>query len=130
MRITKRIEDYIYKQVENKIHASASLAQLKEKSDAAKERYLTALNAIKQTAKESFEALLREMGIPYNGSTELSMHVYFDPMYRLPECCTYREAKENLTRKAHDIAKDIIVSMEMGGDKEQLTKMLEEITFE
>lgn len=130
MRITKRIEDYIYKQVENKAFASPALKKLEEKAKAIEDKYHAGLNEIKEIAKRSHVALLRELNIPYENEVEFTPARYFNLSHHMTECKEYYEMQANLRNKIHTITNEIIVSMEMGGDKETLTQLLEAVTFE
>ena len=130
MRITKRIEDYIRREVEHKAYTTPELQLLKEKSDAAKERYYEKVQQIRNAAKLAYEALLLELNIHYEGSKEFSMHGYFSPDDRLPECIAYNQARSKMREQIRATIEEILITMEMGGDKNTLNDLLEAVHFE
>lgn len=136
MKMTKAIREFIEEQVTERAESASNtqLTELREAADAACNRWNSALEA---TRKE-FNAKLAELGaahglacIDYYGkpvNPQITGFQYADRRY-LPEVKAYDEYRAQLDNKRDRAIKDIIVSMELGGTKEELMEMIEALEF-
>ena len=130
MRITKRIEEYIDKQVRKKAEASAELQTLKTAADLERKNFETAYQTIAQHAKTAYTKLLHDMNIDKPETFMLSLSGYWGVSDRLPAVIAYDEAYHKMNQKIRATVDDIVVSMEMGGDKDTLNQLLEAVNFD
>lgn len=136
MKMTKAIREFIEEQVTERAEGASNvrLTELREAADAACERWNSALEA----ARKEFDAKLAELGAAhgltytdYYGNPEDPQIGNFrntDCRY-LPEVKAYNEYKAQLDRKRDRAIKDIIVSMELGGTKQELMDMITALEF-
>lgn len=130
MRITKRIEEYIDKQVRKKAEAGAELQTLKAAADLEQKNFETAYQAIAQQARTAYAKLLHDMNIDKAETYTLSLSGYWGVSDCLPAVIAYHEAYRKMNQKIRSTVDDIVVSMEMGGDKETLNQLLEAVNFD
>lgn len=136
MKMTKAIREFIEEQVTERAESASNtqLTELREAADAACNRWNSALEA----ARKEFNAKLAELGaahglacIDYYGkpvNPQITGFQYADRRY-LPEVKAYDEYRAQLDNKRDRAIKDIIVSMELGGTKEELMEMIEALEF-
>ena len=136
MKMTKAIREFIEEQVTERAEgaSNARLTELREAADAACNRWNGALEA----ARKEFDAKLAELGathglacIDYNGNPadpQIGNFRNVECRY-LPEVKAYNEYKRQLERKRDRAIKDIIVSMELGGTKQELMDMIAALEF-
>jgi hypothetical protein len=60
----------------------------------------------------------------------LSLSGYWGVSDCLPAVIAYHEAYRKMNQKIRSTVDDIVVSMEMGGDKETLNQLLEAVNFD
>ena len=136
MKMTKAIREFIEEQVTERAEGASNtkLAELREAADAACNRWSSALEA----AQKEFDAKLAELGTEYGltcadyyGNPAKPQVGNFRNTERryLPEVKAYNEYKAQLDRKCDRAIKDIIVSMELGGTKEELMEMIAALEF-
>ena len=134
MKMTKTIREFIEEQVAERAESNAKLIELREAADAARDSW----NNAKEAARKEFDAKLVELGAAHG----LTYTDYYgnpaDPQignFRnvecsyLPEVKAYNEYKKQLDRKRDSAIKDIIVSMELGGTKQELMDMIAALEF-
>ena len=136
MKMTKAIREFIEEQVTERAEGASNvrLTELREAADAARERWNGALEA----ARKEFDAKLAELGAAhgftctdYSGkpvNPQIGGFSYTDGRY-LPEVKAYNEYKRQLDNKRDRAIKDIIVSMELGGTKQELMEMIAALEF-
>ena len=136
MKMTKAIREFIEEQVTERAESASNtrLTELREAADAARERWNDALRA----ARKEFDAKLVELGaahgfacVDYSGkpvNPQIGGFSYTDGRY-LPEVKAYNEYKAQLDSKRDRAIKDIIVSMELGGTKQELMDMIAALEF-
>ena len=136
MKMTKAIREFIEEQVTERAESASNtrLTELREAADAARERWNSALEAM----RKEFDAKLAELGaahgfayIGYSGKPadpQISGFSCTDYRY-LPEVRAYNEYKAQLDSKRARAIKDIIVSMELGGTKAELMEMISALEF-
>ena len=136
MKMTKAIREFIEEQVTERANgaSNARLTELREAADAACNRWNSTLEA----ARKEFDAKLAELSaahgfayIDYSGkpvNPQISGFSYADSRC-LPEVKAYNEYKRQLDCKRDRAIKDIIVSMELGGTKQELMDMIAALEF-
>lgn len=130
MRITKRIEEYINKQVRNKAEASTKLQTLKATADLERKNFETAYQAIAQHAQTTYTKLLHDMNVDKPETFAISITGSWGMSDHLPAVIEYHEAYREIDKKIRDTVDEIIVSMEIGGDKDTLNQLLEAVDFD
>ena len=136
MKMTKAIREFIEEQVTERAESASNtrLTELREAADAACNRWNSALEA----ARKEFDAKLAELGATHGlaytdyygnpANPQISSFRNADCRY-LPEVKAYNEYKAQLDRKRDRAIKDIIVSMELGGTKQELMEMIAALEF-
>ena len=134
MKLIKTIREFIEEQVTERAESNAKLIELRETADAACNRWNNALEA----ARKEFDAKLAELGATHGlaytdyygnpADPQISSFRNADCRY-LPEVKAYNEYKRQLERKRDRAIKDIIVSMELGGTKQELMNMIAALEF-
>ena len=134
MKMTKTIREFIEEQVTERAENNAKLNELREAADAARDSW----NNAKEAARKEFDAKLAELGAAhglagtdYYGKPvkpQITGFQYVDCRY-LPEVKAYDEYKAQLDSKRDRAIKDIIVSMELGGTKNELMEMIAALEF-
>lgn len=130
MRITKRIEEYIYQQVEKKAYDSPEIKALKQASDIEEQHYQAALEKIRQTAKTAYIQLLTDMNVSNAEMHTFTYSTGFRGTTILPATEAYHEARKKLRDKIKETVDEILVTMEMGGDKDTLNQLLDAVNFD
>ena len=132
MRVTKRIEEYIIRTLNNK--AQAKIDEIWAPSNKEKEQIQESLKAILAEANDKAQELLAQYpqyiiksryGHPESKAFCFNDYLDFKPGYD-------RELAEETgrIRKASRAAvENIILELELGGDKAMLEKMLNELNF-
>ena len=128
MRVTKTIRAYIRENVEKKLEIK--YAPLKERKD-------TALNAKKELVERAKEEAIKIMKKVLEEAVSNKALVYYEEMVdrvfnycNLPNCLDlnrelYYERK--MEDEVDKITNDIVVELELGGNKADLDRMLSEI---
>lgn len=130
MRITKRIEEYIHKQVSDKAYSSPRFKTLKEAADVERQKFYDEWRKICDQAKKEYQQLLEKMNVENPEHYQMSCSGSWSVEDHMPATQAFRAEIRAIDAKVKDTVQDIIVSMEMGGDRNQLNKLLEELTFE
>lgn len=130
MRITKRIEEYINRQVREKAEANVELRALKVAADLERKHFNTAYQAIANNAKTAYTQLLRDMKVDKPETFTLSLSGSWGIPDYLPAVIAYHEACRKMDQKIRTTVDDILVSIEMSGDKDTLNQLLEAINFD
>ena len=130
MRITKRIEEYIFKRVDEKARESTELKRLKEEADRAEQEFQEGWDAICGNMNTQFQQLLTNMGVSEPEKYHITCSGCWPAKEQIPTIRAYRTALQNTGRQVKDMVQEIIITMEMGGDKEDLNNILESVTFD
>lgn len=136
MKMTKAIREFIEEQVTERAEGASNvrLTELREAANTASNRWKSALEA----ARKEFDAKLVELGAThglaytdYYGNPENPQVGNFrnTECRYLPEVKAYNEYKRQLDNKRDRAIKDIIVSMELGGTKQELMDMIAALEF-
>ena len=130
MRITKRIEEYIRKHVRDKAEASPELQKLKAAADLERKNFETAYQTLAQHTKAAYAKLLHEMNVAKAETFSLTLSGYWNVSDNLPAVIAYHEAYRKTDQQVRAIIEEILITMEMGGDKNTLNELLEAVHFE
>lgn len=130
MRITKRIEEYIRQQVENKAYSAPSYQVLETASKEAKKRYWDGMNDIQQAAREAYTKMLTEMGLENAEGYRLTVSGFYSAEDNMPAVIAFRKACNEARTQISKIVDEILITMEMGGDKDTLNQLLEAVHFD
>lgn len=130
MRITKRIEEYIRKHVREKAEASPELQKLKAAADLERKNFETAYQTLAQHTKAAYAKLLHEMNVDKAETFSLALSGYWNVSDSLPAVIAYHEACRKTDQQIRATVEEILVTMEMGGDKNTLNDLLEAVHFE
>ena len=130
MRITKRIEEYIRKHVRDKAEASPELQKLKAAADLERENFETAYQTLAQHTKAAYAKLLHEMNVDKAETFTLTLSGFWNVSDNLPAVIVYHEAYSKMDQQIRAVVEEILVTMEMGGDKNTLNDLLEAVHFE
>ena len=136
MRTTKAIREFIEEQVTERAEGASNvrLTELREAANTAINRWNSALEA----ARKEFDSKLAELGAThglaytdyYGNPADPQVGNFRNTECRyLPEVKAYNEYKAQLERKRDRAIKDIIVSMELGGTKQELMEMIAALEF-
>ena len=128
MRVSKVVREYIEKQVwakypktERELYAE----QISELVNKAKEEHRRRLNQMKKDLADEIVAkygLTEEMG-----KQDIEYHDYMFLTYNSPIQCRANTDKENRRKAVNSKIEEIIITLELGGTKADLEKMLSEI---
>lgn len=130
MRITKRIEEYICKQVREKAEASAELQKLKAAAELERKNFETAYQTLAEHTKAAYAKLLHEMNVSKAETFTLTLSGFWNVPSSLPAVIAYDEAYRKMSQQIRAVVEEILVTMEMGGDKNTLNDLLEAVHFE
>lgn len=127
MRVTKRIEEYIREQVNEKFEQK--LEELRNTTGRRRKEIEKACEEAKRKVYPVFEKLMTEE--EFDCKIEVEFHSYRgDYLKKTPE----EEAAENkiiaLNDKRAKTIQDILIALELGGTKEELDRMLANINTE
>lgn len=130
MRVTKRIEEYISRTINNK--AQSKIDEIWEPSHKEQKQIKEQLNAILAEANRKAEELLAQhpqytMRTRYSSNAAFYANDYLDfkPGYD-------RELAQETARirkASKEAVENIVLELELGGDKAMLEKMLNEVNF-
>ena len=133
MRITKRVQEYIERQVREKIYAKYEDERLEaeRQEKILREFWENMTNELEERAKVAIDSFLENYGDfleRRSGNSEIihyySSSVLIKDRYSINSVHKWRErANEEIYKKVDDI----IVTLELGGNKADLDRMLSEI---
>lgn len=124
MKLSKAVKEYISEQIRIKAENSKRIEELRIKADEARKAFNHDCDLLhKKLNKEANEIFkkyrLNDKGVYIGG--------FYD--YHLPAVIAYNKACEELKKKCRMAELNIISTMELGGNKADLMKMLEELQF-
>ena len=130
MRVTKRIEEYISRTINNK--AQSKIDEIWEPSHKEQKQIKEQLNAILAEANRKAEELLAQhpqyiMKNRYGSNAAFYFNDYlgFKPGYDRELC----EETARIRNACREAIENIILELELGGDKAMLEKLLNEVAF-
>lgn len=130
MRVTKRIEEYISRTINNK--AQSKIDEIWEPSHKEQKQIKEQLNAILAEANRKAEELLAQhpqyiMKNRYGSNAAFYFNDYlgFKPGYDRELC----EETARIRKASKEAVENIVLELELGGDKAMLEKMLNEVNF-
>ena len=133
MKVTKRIEEHIVNTLRNK--GQAKIDALWEPSRKERVAICKELEAVLAEANAKAQAILEKypqytIQTRYSNPNSIAFTNNFGDLYFKPGYD--RELSEETDRirtKAKEAANDIMIELELGGDKETLVRLLNEVTF-
>ena len=130
MRVTKRIEEYISRTINSK--AQSKIDKIWEPSHKEQEQIKEQLKVILDEANRKAEELLAQhpqytMKNRYDSNAAFCSNDYlgFKPGYDRELC----EETDRIRKASRAAVENIILELELGGDKAMLEKLLNETTF-
>ena len=130
MRVTKRIEEYIIRTINNK--AQSKIDEIWEPSHKEQKQIKEQLNAILDEANRKAEELLAQypqytMKNRYSSNAAFYSNDYlgFKPGYDRE----LAQETDRIRKASKEAAENIILELELGGDKAMLEKLLNEVAF-
>lgn len=132
MRVSKTIKEYLEAQLKKKAFASPELAQLKEKADTEAEAFKTEMEALKEEtlAKASEIIEKHDMKYAYGENKNGRIVDFYINSWNTPASKESRDFEINLRNAVADKLNDIVISLELGGTKEDLERYIQEVSFE
>ena len=133
MRVSKTVKDYITREVNKRVKARYADEQaIAEKQDKAIQAFR---EACMQYAQEAYNAYFDEHFNEIKDFTEdmrkeghFGVSVYGYPVRMKPETCTtINQLNTKIRAEANEIIDNIIVTLELGGNKSDLEQMLSNI---
>lgn len=132
MRVTKRIEEYISRAINSK--AQSKIDKIWEPSHEEQERIKEQLKAILNEANDKAQELLAQhpqytiksrYGYPEGMAFSYNDNLGFKPGYDRE----LTEETDRIRKASRAAVENIILELELGGDKAMLEKLLNETTF-
>lgn len=130
MRVTKRIEEYISRTIDSK--AQAKIDEIWEPSHKEQEQIKAQLKVILDEANRKAEELLAQhpqyiMKNRYSSNAAFYSNDYlgFKPGYDRE----LAEETDRIRKASRAAVENIVLELELGGDKAMLEKMLNEVNF-
>lgn len=125
MALSEETKRYIYEQVAAKANQSTNVKELRHKADEMQKAFKKDIEAFNAEIKKAGEELLHKYGIEY----QFEPTVLVEYKWHLPASKECSDAENNLLNKIRVEARNIIATMELGGDKADLMKMLDALEF-
>lgn len=131
MRVTKTIKEYLEKQVKNKAHSSPKYEALRAISKADEEAFDAAVKAIKEHAEAEVEKLIEqyECSPRYSSSRAKRVEIYTGDL-ETPTGKAYSNYIREINSQIDEKVDEIVIALELGGTKEMLEDLLQEVSFE
>lgn len=128
MRVSKVVREYIEKQVANKMPKTENELQLDKVNDIVNKANEEYQKLMEQKGKEIVEQLIKEHNLT-NEFVDKKSHYSYSPFSTWGTDVRQKAETDRQNRRAETNKKieDIIVTLELGGTKADLEKMLEEI---
>ena len=133
MKVTKRIEEHIVNTLRNK--GQAKIDALWEPSRKERMAIRNELEAVLAEANAKAEAILAKypqytIQTRYGNPNSVAFTTNYNDLYFKPGYDrAITEETDRIRTKAKEAANDIILELELGGDKETLIKLLNEVEF-
>lgn len=126
MKVTKTIREFVETQVAERINAKyhdelTTAKTLKEENE---KQYLNAVNAFQERVTKEFKEILKDFNHPNSQECHVSLCSYY---YDLPTSAQYQKLKTEISQEIASTTNNILASLELGGTKAELMRMLEEI---
>lgn len=121
MKVSKVVKEYITKMVNEKKNEAMNSDPTYSTYQKSQEEYRAKLKAIRQRHEEEIAALQGK----YDRVGEERAH----DIYWLPHSAELREIRNGYDTAANEALQEILVTLELGGNKGDLERMLKEIHF-
>lgn len=133
MRLNKEIREYIENLINNRAMENAKLKELKAVYDAEKEEMEARVDAIVDEANAKLARLCEETGFKHRGwngdLSPITVETRNFACNDIPAYKPYNDLKHELSRQAQEKTREVFVSIQLGGSKDDLMQMLDDITF-
>ena len=131
MRVTKTIKEYLEKQIKNKAHSSPKYEALKAASKADEEAFDAAVKAIKEHAEAEVEKLIEqyECSSRYSYSRDSRVEIRTGDL-ETPTGKVFHDYIREINNQIDEKVDEIIIALELGGTKEMLEDLLQEVSFD
>ena len=127
MKLSKAVKEYISAQICTKVANSKRMEELRCKRDEAIKNLQNDIELFENEVSNKARKLLRKHGIEKSDSWRCPRLGYCEN--ELPAVKAYRDAETEVWEKRRIAELNIIATMELGGNKADLMKMLEELEF-
>lgn len=132
MRVTKTIKEYIAKKVNEAYQPKLNEIDLQYKCD--REKLIMRIKSAVAECEEKVKAIVADSGDGWNyqpyiygyHSNEDSYLSFYEPRDKEAEM-RFRDMKNNLTAEKNEKIEEIIVALELGGNKDTLDEMLKNL---
>lgn len=133
MKITKRVEECIREQLWEKASTAYHLDELNEEREAALDAWEEHCKQIKERVNAELKDYALSRGYYATDHRGDPIWPYAEVYGRegsaLPECKAYDAAACNARTAVDKAVREVILRMELGGTREELQKVLDEVTF-
>ena len=126
MRVSKAVRNYIEKEVEKRFPRTERELQHEQNKDMVSQ----ANQEIKDRVATALTMIMADVAKKYNITTEIAVRRYDRDYFDVWECASQKNAIADRRVREEQINKtieDIVVTLELGGTKADLEKMLAEI---
>lgn len=132
MRVTKKVQEYIERQVREKIYAKYEDERLEaEREDKILSEFWEKMTeTVERQAEAMVNEFLEEYGDIVEKTSDREIVSYYPSVLRLKNKCyinSVHKWRERANKEVREIVDDIIVTLELGGTKADLDRMLSEI---
>lgn len=125
MKLSKAVKEYISEQIRVKAENSKRIEELRIKADEKSKELHEDVKLFYDEVDKMIDSFCRKYGM----NEDRVGYNTIDCEWHLPEVMAYKAAKEELKEKQRLAELNIIATMELGGNKADLMKMLEELQF-
>lgn len=127
MKVTKAIRDYIAEQVYDKADNCERFVRLKENSEKAMNELQKDMDALSDKITEEMKKIAAKHSLQLRDGYKY--HCSDMMKYDLPAVKEYDEARREYYEKKRKAVTEIIATMELGGTKEELMTMINNLEF-
>lgn len=134
MKVTKRIEEFIRVELQKKMENDPKLLAKKAAAEREAEDWEEAIKQLKKETQVKLDALGAKFGYSYDALSGIKTAPIVDRFQNsnisyLPLQREYNYYQRELQRKCYDTMNDILISMELGGTKDELMEMISKVEF-
>lgn len=133
MKITKRVEECIREQLWEKASAAYHLDELNKKREAALNLWKEHVEKVERRVETELQEFAKSFGYSatdYRGDPVWpTVDIRGREFDALPECKAYDTATRNARMAVDKAVREVILRMELGGTRDELQKVLDEVTF-
>lgn len=132
MRVTKKVQEYIERQVREKVYAKyeAERLEAERQSKILTDFWDEMTETVERQAETMISDFLEKYGDIVEKTSDREIVSYCSYVLQLKDKCyinSVHKWRERANKEVREIVDDIIVTLELGGTKADLDKMLSEI---